>query len=238
MLWSIDSCQNRISADQIWSLTWSLDRIAGSGVDPIEVKYFYEVIRWQVNSFQMIEGSSLLFQKFHMKCVVFIAAQLKFWFQSDLGREKSASYYRQLVLTFLTLVTRWSRSTSNFYALIGQYLTGEFIRKIYAASLILFNLTAEEERVLCQLVFVFCFFNCLFPRDIQNEIQLLSWVFCYSWLACLLSFWLRNTSLVHVGNPISNGIIFVFHLAWCMRGLKSLKRYWPLDSFQELHREW
>ena len=112
------------------------------------------------------------------------------------------------------------------------------IRKIYAASLILFNLTAEEERVLCQLVFVFCFFNCLFPRDIQNEIQLLSWVFCYSWLACLLSFWLRNTSLFHVGNPISNGIIFVFHLAWCMRGLKSLKRYWPLDSFQELHREW
>ena len=72
------------------------------------------------------------------------------------------------------MVTRWSRSTSNFYALIGQHLTGEFIRKIYAASLILFNLTAEEERVLCQLVFVFCFFNCLFPRDIQNEIQLLS----------------------------------------------------------------
>ena len=31
------------------------------GVDPIEVKYFYEVIRWQVNSFQMIAGSSLLF---------------------------------------------------------------------------------------------------------------------------------------------------------------------------------
>ena len=29
---------------------------------------------------------------------------------------------------------RWSRSTSNFYALIGQSLTGEFTRKIYAAS--------------------------------------------------------------------------------------------------------
>ena len=35
---------------------------------------------------------------------------------------------------FLTKVTRWSRSTSNFYALIGQNLTGEFMRKIYAAS--------------------------------------------------------------------------------------------------------
>ena len=38
-------------------------------------------------------------------------------------------------------------------------------------------------------------FNCLFLLDVQNEIQLLSRVFCYSWLVCLLGFWLRNTSL-------------------------------------------
>ena len=38
-------------------------------------------------------------------------------------------------------------------------------------------------------------FNCLFPLDVQNEIQLLSRVFCYSWLVCLLGFWLTNTSL-------------------------------------------
>ena len=43
------------------------------------------------------------------------------------------------------MVTRWSRSTSNFYALIGQNLTGEFMRKIYAAS----------DRVLCQNVMFF-----------------------------------------------------------------------------------
>ena len=39
------------------------------------------------------------------------AAQLKFWFQTYPGRENSASYYRQgrwLLLTFLTMVTRWS----------------------------------------------------------------------------------------------------------------------------------
>ena len=69
--------------------------------------------------------------------------------------------------------------------------------------------------------------NCLFLLDVQSEIQLLSRVFCYSWLVCLLDFWLRNTSLVKVGNPISDGIVFVFHLAWCVRGLKSLKRFWP-----------
>ena len=65
------------------------------------------------------------------------AAQLKYWFKNDLGRENSASRYRQgrqLLLTFLTMVMRWSRSTLSFYALIGQNLTGEFMRKIYAAS--------------------------------------------------------------------------------------------------------
>ena len=35
---------------------------------------------------------------------------------------------------FLTVVTRWSRSTSNFYALITQNLTDEFMPKIYPAS--------------------------------------------------------------------------------------------------------
>ena len=51
--------------------------------------------------------------------------------------ENSASYYgqgRQFLLTFRTVVTRWSRSMSSFYALIGQNLTGEFMWKIYAAS--------------------------------------------------------------------------------------------------------
>ena len=88
--------------------------------------------------------------------------------------------------------------------------------KIYAASL---NL------ITCDV------FNCLCPLDVQNEIQLLSRVFCYSWLVCLLFFWLRDASLVKVGNLISDGIIFIFHLAWCVRGFKSL-------SFQELHLEW
>ena len=60
---------------------------------------------------------------------------------NNLGRDTAANYcgpnrtikiFLALLLTFLTMVTRWSRSTSNFYALIGQNLTGEFMRKIYA----------------------------------------------------------------------------------------------------------
>ena len=60
----------------------------------------------------------------------------------------------------------------------------------------------------------------------KMEFHLLSRVFCYSWLVCLFGLWLRNTSLVKVGKPISDGIVFVFHLAWCVRELKSLKRFW------------
>ena len=68
-------------------------------------------------------------------------------------------------------------------------------------------------------------FNCLFLLDVWNEIQLKSRVICYSWLVCLLGVWLRNMSLVKVGNLISDGIdsFLVFHLVW----LKSLKRFWP-----------
>ena len=38
-------------------------------------------------------------------------------------------------------------------------------------------------------------FNSRFPLNVQSEIQLLSRVFCYSWLVYLLGFWLRNTLL-------------------------------------------
>ena len=52
-------------------------------------------------------------------------------------------------------------------------------------------------------------------QDVQNEIKLLSGVFCYSWLVCLLGFWLSQSR-----------IVFIFHRAWYVRGLKSLKRCW------------
>ena len=46
---------------------------------------------------------------------------------------------------------------------------------------------------------------------------------CYSWLVCLLGFWLRNTSLVKAGNPISDGMVFVLRLAWCVHVRRGLK---------------
>ena len=145
------------------SITWPY---RGLRCRPIEVEYLFEVIRWQVTSFQMIAGSSLIFFKFIWNMLCLCAAQLKFWFQTDLGRENSVSCYRQgrqVLSTFLTMFTRWSRSKSNFYALIGQNLTDEFMRKIYAASWNLLTLTAEADRVLCQFkMFLSVFFHWMY----------------------------------------------------------------------------
>ena len=106
---------------------------------------------------------------------------------------------RQSLLTFLT-VTRWSRSTSNSYVLIGQNLTGEFMRKIYAASgnLLTDSWSWQSFVSSCDVL------NCLFLLDVQNEIQLLSRLFFNSWLVCLLRFFLTNVPLVKV---IGNGIV-------------------------------
>ena len=76
---------------------------------------------------------------------------------------------RQSLFTFLT-VTRWSRSASNFYVLIGQNLTGEFMRKIYAASgnLLTDSWSWQSFVSSCDVL------NCLLLLGVQNEIQLLS----------------------------------------------------------------
>ena len=133
------------------------------------------------------------------------------------------------------LVTLYVQFLCSDWSIFDSWVHAEYLCSIL--NLVYFDNWRRQSFVsTCFFFFVcfdlfFAFFFCLFSQDVQNEILLLSAVFCHSWLVCLLSFWLRNTSLVNVGNPISYGIVFVFHLAWCVRGLKSLKQYWPLDSF-------
>ena len=140
--------------------------------------------------------------------------------------------------TIKILISNWSRTqkfSQLFQAAISAFdfaRHGHALVKLYVQFLCSdwskFDRWVDAEN-LCSIknlltllkLTVFCVnlwcFNCLFPLKVQNEIQLLSRVFCYSWLVCLLGFWLRNTSLVKVGNPISDGIVFVFHLAWCVK---------------------
>ena len=151
----------------------------------------------------MIAGSSSLFLKCIWNKWCSWAALLKCWFRTDLGRENYMQG-RQSLLTSLT-VTHWSRSTSNSYVLIGQNLTGKFMQKIYAASgnLLTDSWSWQSFMSSCDVL------NCLFLLGVQNEIQLLSRLFCNSWLVCLFRFLLTNAPLVKViGNPISDGIVF------------------------------
>ena len=72
-------------------------RIAGSGVHPSRSSIF-EVIRWQFTRFQMIAGSRLLILKFisNMLCLCqYRTALLQFWFQTDLRRKNSASFFKR-----------------------------------------------------------------------------------------------------------------------------------------------
>ena len=128
------------------------------------------------------------------------AAQLKFWFQTDLGRENSASYYRQgrqLLLTFLTMVTRWSRSTSNFFCSDWS----KFDRWVHAGNLCsILNLVYFDSWSWQSFVSTCDVLNCLFPLDVQKSLLL----FMASLFIGLL---VRNTSIVKVGNPILDGTI-------------------------------
>ena len=91
MLWSTDSCQNRAS---LTSITWAH---RGLKCRPIEVEYFFEVIRWQITSFKWSQAQVYFFQGFisNMLCLCHYGpALLGFWFQTDLGRENSASFFK------------------------------------------------------------------------------------------------------------------------------------------------
>ena len=160
-------------------------------------------------------------------------ALLRFWFQTDLGRENLASFLKtQAGKTFFLPWTRVGHALRPIFML--------WLVKIWQVSSCGKFMQHLESCLLWQSFVSTCdVFNCLFPLDVQNEIQLLSRVFCYSWIVCLLVFWLRDPSLVKVGNRILDGIVFVFHLAWCVKRIQNSQAILALlGSFQELHLEW
>ena len=133
VLWSIDSCQNRVSADQ-YHLTVPRGQVSthrGWG--------FSEVIPWQITSFKWSQAHVYFFQWFisNMLCLCHYGpALLGFWFQTDLERENSASFFKSTGGE--NLILPWSRVGHAlrplFCTLIGQNFTGEFMRKNYAVS--------------------------------------------------------------------------------------------------------
>ena len=195
VLWSIDSCQNRASADQ-YHLT--LPRAQGS---THRSRVFFEVIRWQITSFKWSQAQVYFFHWFisnmlYMCLCHYGPALLGFWFQTDLGRENSASFFLKYRRgrPYLTMVTRWSSSTSNFILWLVKIWQVSSCGKICSILKVVYSDSWSWQSFVstCDV------FNGPFLLDVQNEIQLLSRVFCYSWLVCLLRFWLRNVSLIKI----------------------------------------
>ena len=145
----------------------------------------------------MIAGSSLILL-IHMKYVVFymcrtIKVLISNWprklkFSQFLQAEKTC----QLLLTFLTkglaLITLYVQFLYSDWSKFDRWLHAENLCSI--SNLVFFDSWSWQSFVSTRDVF-----NCLFPVNVQSEIQLLSRAFCYSWLVCLLGFLLRNTSL-------------------------------------------
>ena len=193
MLWSIDSCQNRVSADQ-YHLT-----VSRAQVSTHRGRVFFEVIRWQITSFKWSQAQVYFFQGFisNMLCLCHYGpALLGFWFQTDLRRKNSASFMKiQAGKTFSyhghVLVMLYVQFLCSNWSKFDRWVHAENLCRILEG--VYFDSWSWQSFVsTCDV------FNCLFPLDVQNEIQLLSRVFCYSWLVCLLGFWLRNTSLVKI----------------------------------------
>ena len=194
MLWSFDSCQNRISADQ-YHLT--VPRAQVSTHRGRVLFWSYLLTNYQ---FQMIASSSLFFPMIHIKYVVFMSLWPR---------------------TVKILISNWPRARkfSHFFknkggeafsyhghALVTLYVQflysdcSKFDRWVHAENLCsILKVVYFDSKSWQSFVSTCDVFNCLFPPDVQNEIQLLSAIFCYPWLVCWLGFWLRNASLVKIG---------------------------------------
>ena len=117
MLWSIDSCQNRVSADQ-YHLT-----VSRAQVSTHRGQVFFEVIRWQGTGFQMIAGSSLIFfKKIHMKYVVFMSRTIKILI-SNWPRTRKFS---QLLQAGKTVAFDFSRHVHALVTLYVQFLCSDW----------------------------------------------------------------------------------------------------------------
>ena len=176
----------------------SHDRTAGSSVDPSRSSIFLKLSADNLLVSKWSQAHVYFCFKFisNMLCLCqYRPALLRFWFQTDFRRKNSALKYRRDDL-FLP----WAR-------------VGHAPRPIFMLWLVKIWQVSSCVRLMQHILKVVYFdswswqsfestcdvLNCLFPLNVQNEIQLLSRVFCYPWLVCLLGFWLRNASLVKIG---------------------------------------
>ena len=178
----------------------SPDRIAGSSVDPSRSSIFLKLSADKLPVLNDRRLKFIFFPRILIKYVVFMSPWPR---------------------TIRTLISNWPRKRkfSLFFLIVlagkplsylGHALVTLYVQFLYS-DWSKFDRLVQADKLCSILEVVYfdswswqnfvstCdFFNWLFSMDVQNEIQLLSRVFWYSWLVCLLGFWLRNASLVEI----------------------------------------
>ena len=208
MLWSIDSCQNRVSADQ-YHLT-----VPRAQVSTHRGRVFFEVIRWQITSFKWSQAQIYFFQWFiwNMLCLChYDSAPLRFWFETELGRENSASFLKiQAGKTFSylghALVTLYVQFLCSDCSKFDRWVHAENLCSIL--KVVYFDSWSWQS--LSQLVmFLTVFFHWMYKMKYScyQESSVIHGWFVYS----VFGWEMRRLS--KFDNPISDGIVFVFHLA-------------------------
>ena len=142
------------------SITWPY---CGLGCRPVKLSADKLLV------FKWSQAQVFFFFNSYEICCVYLRQNDNFEFQltADEKIQAAIASRKDSCFWLLATATRWSRSTSNFYALIGQKLIGEF-KLVYFDSWRWHSFVSS-----CDV------FNCLFPLDVQNEIQLLWRVFWY-----------------------------------------------------------
>ena len=155
MLWSIDSCQNKVSADQ-YHLSESRTQVSTH-----RGQVFFEVIRWQGTGFQMIAGSSLIFFLIHMKYVVFMYRTIKILISNWPRMRK----FSQLLQAGKAVAFDFSHHVHALVTFYVQFLCSdwsEFDRWVHAENLgSILNLVYFDSWSWQSFVSTFDVFNCL-----------------------------------------------------------------------------
>ena len=107
--------------------------------------------------------------------------------------------FSQLLQAGKTVAFDFSHHGHALVTLYVQFLCSDwskFDRWVHTENLCsILNLVYFDSRSWQSFASTCDVFNCLFPLDVQNEIQLLSGVFCYSWRVCLVGFCIGNSMI-------------------------------------------
>ena len=224
LLWLIDSCQNKVSADQYHlTVLWAL-------VSTHPGRVFFEVIRWQVTSIQMIAGSSFFKFIWNMLCLCHYGPTLlAFWFQTDLRHENSTSYLKvkagktdafhfpHHIHALVTLyVQLWSSDWSKFDRWVHAENLYSILKLVYFDSL-------SWQSFFCQIVmFLTTFFYWIHKmkyscyQDRESSVihgWFVSWIFGWE---------MRRLSQSEIRFRMASFSFTMLDAGW-----KSLKRFWP-----------